>query len=285
MSLIAANYIHKFINNNESKRKLIRFNLSEETRIDDMTAKFVSDDNSITSLNVKEGPFVKAYRKWYILLLDEINLIPQNVLQLIQQSLDNELLSVETNGNSLLEVHKHKNFALVATQNPNKGAFSGKRHELLTEFVSRFKTINFPEIVKNEMEEIRIKIAKNIGYIKDENKDSKKFNLIKNIVDIHYKWVKWNKENNSQNEILCFTIREIESVIECLNKNEDIYDVIMTIYRGRYRKNVIKEKDPESQLEKIIESYGIWKKNNEKIRTILNQFEYCFTNDNLIKVY
>jgi midasin (ATPase involved in ribosome maturation) len=92
-----------------------------------MTVKFVSDDKSITGLNVKEGPFVKAYRKGYILLLDEINLAPQNVLQCIQQSLDNELLSVETNGNSLLEVHKHKNFALVTTQNPNKGAFSGKR--------------------------------------------------------------------------------------------------------------------------------------------------------------
>ena len=96
--------------------------------------------------------------------------------------------------------------------------------------------------------------------------------------------MKWNKENNSPNEILYFTIREIESVIECLNKNEDIYDVIMAIYGGRYRKNAIKEKDPESQLEKIIESYGIRKKNNEKIRTILNQFEYCYTNVNLIKV-
>jgi len=181
-------------------------------------------------------------------------------------------------------VNKHKNFALVATQNPNKGAFSGKRHELSTEFVSVFKTIYFLEIDKNEMEEIWIGIAKNIGFIKDENKDSKKFNLIKNIDDIHYKWVKWNKENNSQNGILCFTIREIESVIECLNKNEDIYDVMMTIYGGRYRKNVIKEKDPESQLEKIIESSGIREKNNEKIRTILNQFEYCYTNDNIIKV-
>ena len=96
--------------------------------------------------------------------------------------------------------------------------------------------------------------------------------------------MKWNKENNSPNEILYFTIREIESVIESLNKNEDIYDVIMAIYGGRYRKNAIKEKDPESQLEKIIESYGIRKKNNEKIRTILNQFEYCYTNVNLIKV-
>ena len=140
-------------------------------------------------------------------------------------------------------MHKHKNFALVATQNPNKGAFSGKRHELSTEFVSRHKTIYFPEIDKNEMEEIGIEIVKNIGFIEDENKDSKKYIPTKNIVDIHYKWMKWNKENNSQNEILCFTIREIESVIECLNKNEDIYDVIMTIYGGKYRKNVIKEKD------------------------------------------
>lgn len=176
--LIAGNYIQKFIHNNESKRKLILFNLSEETRIDDMTAKFVSDDNSITCLNAKEGPFVKAYRKGYILLLDEINFAPQNALQCIQQSLDNELLSAETNGNSLLEVHKHKNFALIATQNPNKGAFSGKRQELSTEFVSRFITIYFPEIDKNEMEEIGIGIAKNIGFIEDENKDSKKYNLI-----------------------------------------------------------------------------------------------------------
>ena len=37
---------------------------------------------------------------------------------------------------------------------------------------------------------------------------------------------------------------------------------MMTIYGGRYRKNVIKEKDPESQLEKTIESFGIRKKNS-----------------------
>ena len=46
------------------------------------------------------------------------------------------------------------------------------------------------------MEEIGIGIgiAKNIGFIEDENKDSKKYNLIKNIVDIHYKWVKWKRK-------------------------------------------------------------------------------------------
>ena len=88
-----------------------------------MTAKFVSDDNSITGLNVKEGPFVEAFRKGYFLLLDEIYLSFQNVLQCIQQSLNNELLSLETNCNTLLEIQKHKNFALIASQNLNKDAF------------------------------------------------------------------------------------------------------------------------------------------------------------------
>ena len=279
-SLIAANYINIFMHNKarNKKVKLIRFNLSEETRIDDMTAKFVSDNKSITGLSVKEGPFVEAYRNGDILLLDEINLAPSNVLQCIQQSLDNELLSVETNGNTLLEVRRSKNFALVATQNPNKGAFAGKRHELSSEFLSRFKTINFPEIEKREMEEIGIGIAKNVGYIKDEKKNVEKKQLIKNIVDLHYKWVEWEKNNSSQNEVLCFTIREIESVIECLNNNEDIFDVIMTVYGGRYKKN---EKE---ELIKLINSYGIRKKNNEEVKKIVKKFNFCYINNSLLDV-
>ena len=225
---------------------------------------------------MKEGPFVEAYRNGHILLLDEINLAPSNVLQCIQQSLDNELLSVETNGNILLQVPKNKNFALVATQNPNKGAFAGKRHELSSEFISRFKTIYFPDIEKSEMENIGIGIAKNIGYIKNENKDIDKKNLIKNIVDIHYKWVEWDKKNNSQNEVLCFTIREIESVIECINNNEDIYDVIMTVYGGRYRKN---EKE---ELIRLIKSYGIKKKSKVEITKIAKKFNYCYINNSLL---
>ena len=241
-----------------------------------MTAKFVNDNKSITGLSVKEGPFVEAYRNGDILLLDEINLTPLNVLQCIQQSLDNELLSVETNGNALLKVRKNKNFALVATQNPNKGALAGKRHELSSEFISRFKTIYFPVIEKSEMEEIGIGIPKNIGYIKDEKKYSEKKQSIKNIVDIYYKWVEWDKKNNSQNEVLCYTIREIESVLECLNNNEDIYDVIMTVYGGRYRKN---EKE---ELIKLINSYGIKKNNKIETKNIVKKFNFCYVNNSLL---
>ena len=58
IALVAANYINKFMRKDSKNKRLIRFNLSEEIRIDDMLAKFVSDNKSITGLNLKEGPFV-----------------------------------------------------------------------------------------------------------------------------------------------------------------------------------------------------------------------------------
>ena len=65
-----------------------------------------------------------------------------------RQSLDNNFLSVETNGRCLLKYKKNPNFALIATQNPNKGTFEGKRQELGTEFLSRFQRIYYPDITK-----------------------------------------------------------------------------------------------------------------------------------------
>ena len=106
--------------------ELIRYNLSAETRIDDIIAKYVSDQKSFIGLTVQNGLFVDAYVNGKIILFDEINLAPPNVLQCIQQSLDNGFLSVETNGRCLLKYEKNPNFAMVATQNPNKGAFAGQ---------------------------------------------------------------------------------------------------------------------------------------------------------------
>ena len=101
---------------------------------------------------MQNGPFVDAYVNGKIILFEEINLAPANVLQFIQQSLDNGFLSVETNGRCLLKYEK-KNFALVVTQNPIKGAFAGKRQNLGPEFLSRFQKIYFPDILKEEIQE------------------------------------------------------------------------------------------------------------------------------------
>ena len=157
-------------------------------------------------------------------------------MQCIQQSLDNGYISVETSGRGLIKYQKHDNFSLVATQNPNKGAFLGKRQELSPEFLSRFQKIYCEEIEIEEMKEIALGIAKNVGFINENEKDKNEFkkSLLYDIVLLHYEW---SKENESENDVQCFTIREIETIIEALNENYNIYDVLMTVYGGRYRKN------------------------------------------------
>ena len=45
----------------------------------------------------------------------------------------------------------HKNFGIIATQNPNKGDFANKRQELGIGFLSRFQKINFPNFTNEEL--------------------------------------------------------------------------------------------------------------------------------------
>ena len=271
-TLTAYNYIKKF--KEKKDIQLIRYNLSADTKIDDIIGKYVNNKKSLIGLKVLDGPFVDAYVNGKILLFDEINLAPANVLQCIQQSLDNGFLSIETNGRCLLNKKKNPNFALVATQNPNKGAFIGKRQDLGKEFLSRFQKIYFPDIKIGEMKTISLGIANNIGYITDndnEKEKNKKEKLILDIVELHYEWA---KEIESESDFQCFTIREIESVIECLSNKAKPYDVIMTIYGGRFRKE--KKKKLEDKLKKFISldnhSYSLPK-----------NIPNCYKNDSLIQ--
>ena len=80
-------------------------------------------------------------------------------------------------------------------------------------------------------------------------------------------------------DIQCFTIREIESAIECLNNNENPYDVLMTIYGGRSRQE-IKEK-----LKDKLKAFNILKESdnkNNKDNILPDKFPECFINDSLI---
>ena len=238
-TLVASQYIKKFI---DEKYDFVRFNLCAETRIDDLISKYVGDPKSIIGFKVENSQFLDAYINGKILLLDEINLAPPKVLQCIQQALDNGYISVETSGNGLIKYQKNEKFSLVATQNPNKGAYLGKRQELTPEFLSRFQKIYCEEIEISEMKEIAIGIAKNLDYIKNDEKNKSKEELLNDIVELHYQW---SKENESDNDIQCFTIREIETVIEALKDSNNIYDILMTVYGGRYmknKKNILKEK-------------------------------------------
>jgi len=275
--ITACNYIKEFIHNKKDrkKRKLIRYNLSAETKIDDLISKYVSDPKSFTGIKVQNGPFVDAYINGYIILFDEINLARANVLQCIQQPLDNGFLSVETNGRCLLRYNKNPNFAMIATQNPNKGSFAGKRQELGAEFLSRFQRIYCPEIEEEEMLEIALGIARNKNYLSSgEKRNENRKQIIKDIVNLHFYWA---KETESQSDIQCFTIREIESVIECLSNNEDIYNTIMTIYGGRFKQN---KKDI---LELKLKNYATLKNLKNICNDLPKDFPKCFKNDALIQ--
>ena len=105
-TLTAYNYIKKF--KEKKDIQLIRYNLSADTKIDDIIGKYVNNKIYLIGLKVLDGPFVDAYVNGKILLFDEINLAPANVLQCIQQSLDNGFLSIETNGRCLLNKKKSK---------------------------------------------------------------------------------------------------------------------------------------------------------------------------------
>ena len=265
-TLIACEYITKILNKeSDNDDSLFRFNLSAETKIDDLLVKFTGDNNSASGLKAEEGLFFKAYTQGHKILLDEINLASRDVLECIQQALDNKVLSVECSGKILKKYKMHDNFGIIATQNPNRGAFINKRQELGVGFLSRFQKIYFPNFTKEELIEITKGLARQNNYKGEEN-------ILIDIVSFHMDWL---KETNSMDDVQCFTIREIEGIIRAITQNKNIYDTIMTIYGARYTKK-IKEK-----LKIKLNDYPTLKNLKPSVLSLPNEFPHCFSNDNL----
>jgi midasin (ATPase involved in ribosome maturation) len=64
------------------------------------------------------------------------------------------VISIKIPGFPLNIIRKHSDFALIATQNPNKGLFANKRQNLGKKFMSKFQVITFPEFT----EEIELRL-------------------------------------------------------------------------------------------------------------------------------
>lgn len=261
----------KYIGNqnkeNTEKYELKYFNLSQETQFDDLIAKYVSDLSCFSRLKLVNGTFLEAYKYGYPILLDEINLASKNVLQSIQEAIGSESLSVETQGKKLEEIKKHSNFCLIATQNPNKGNYKNKRQELGIEFLSRFTKIYF-DLDKEELKKIGIGIGRKFGYEKED--------IINSLVDFHLKWV---NQYSSDDDIQCFTIREIISTIKSLAKGYSINDCLMTIYGARFKNEMKKKLINEI---KIFFPFQLDEKFLIQIK--MNNFPFCFLSDITEKV-
>ena len=232
--------------------KLKRFNLSSETKTSDLFGRYVGDPDSFSGIDFQEGVFIEAFRNGYTLLLDEINLASSQVLQAFEECLDSRKISCEIPGMPWQEIPMGKGFNLIATQNPNKGLFANKRQELGKKFLSRFHVINFDSFQKDEL----YQIAEGLG---EKNRIPKI--VLRELVDFHFEW---SNLEEIKNDILCFTIREIEATINAISKGESIRESILSIYGSRYKAKQYEE------LKRILSKYENLNKNNQNSKLLFN---------------
>ena len=186
-------------------------------------------------------------------------------MSVFKQALDNKVLSIELSGRGLKKYKMNKNFGIIATQNPNKGAFANKRQELGIGFLSRFQRINFKDFTKEELIDIAEGLAKQNNYKKGKD-------ILKDIVSFH---MDWQEETNLVDDVQCFTIREIEGVIRALAQNKNLYDTIMTVYGARYQRNL------KNQLKDKLKNYKTLKNLQPSPLNLPEDFPHCYQNDNL----
>ena len=86
--------------------------------------KIVGNKSSLARISFQEGYFLKAFKYGHHLLLDGINLSSRRVLQCIEEALDSKVINIKIPGSSFLIIKKNPVFALIATQDPNKGLFT-----------------------------------------------------------------------------------------------------------------------------------------------------------------
>lgn len=136
------------------------------------------------------------------------------------------LLIVENYFWEFLEVKQkllilHSNFHLIATQNQLSGRFSQKRQFLSQKFRSRFQTITFVDIQKDELFEIATGLAKDLNISDD---------IIQKLIDFHFLW---KEKEIKENQIHVFTIREISGTIKSMKEGLSPFESILIHYGSR----------------------------------------------------
>lgn len=252
-------------------KDLIRFNLSNETTIEDLIGRLGSGGNdSWSSFEFVPGPFAKAFDKGYVLLLDELNLGPNSVLQCMETALDTGEIRQDIPGYGTVSIKKNNNFIIVATQNPKIEGFINQRDELSQKFISRFNVVEFPPF---EIDELKI-IAKGIA----EKNNYKKPEIVKEISDLHYQWV--YKENDSKSSQQCFTVRDINATIKAISEGQEPGDVVNCFYGSRY-----KGKEFNHLMEIIKKKYKNLYKDINTIDELPEDFPSCYSNFALKKAF
>ena len=269
-TLIAIDYLNyrKKKENPDDKniiKELLRFNLSSQTRSDDLLCQIAGDPDSPAGLKTIDGVFLRAFRDGYPLLLDEINLANESVLQFLLEAINSGVLSIIINGKGLEKINMHEDFCLIATQNPPTGMFAGKRNTFSIDFLSKFSKVKF-EIDLEELKEITKGSAKEFNYNNEQ--------VIDEMVRFHEKWV---KNYVKDDDVQCFTIRDILATIKLISENKGTYESINSIYGARYPKKI------KLKLQEVLKEFPQLSKKIEGNQIALDEnFPFCYTNELLI---
>ena len=248
------------------KKKMIRFNLSSETTIEDLMGRLISQNDSWSGFKFVSGPFIDAYTNGYILLLDEVNLVQKNIIQSLQYGLDSEEIYIESTGGKIIKFKKSKNFRIICTQNPKSGGFTAIREDL-SEFLQRFQIINFDRFSVQELKEIAILIHKKKG-ISDKN-------IVEQIGNFHYDWT---ESKNSKKSPQCFTIRDLSSTISSLN-NITPSKSIYCFYGSRYEIN------ERNLMKNLLKQNFQMLYQEEYFPNLPNNFPKCFPSESVKRAY
>ncbi|KAG0491119.1 hypothetical protein HPP92_007982, partial [Vanilla planifolia] len=125
--------------------EFVRINNHEHTDLQEYFGTYITDSHG--KLQFQEGVLVKAVRKGYWIILDELNLAPSDVLEALNRLLDDnrELFVPELQET----IPAHPDFMLFATQNPPI-AYGGRKI-LSRAFRNRFLEIHVDEIPEDEL--------------------------------------------------------------------------------------------------------------------------------------
>lgn len=128
--------------------KCYRINNHEHTDLQEYVGRYVLKENG--ELVFQDGLLVRALRKGYWIILDELNLAPCELLEALNRVLDDnrELFIPDTRET----VKAHAKFMLFATQNPPED-YAGRKL-LSRAFRNRFIELHFDDIPIVELEEI-----------------------------------------------------------------------------------------------------------------------------------
>ena len=268
-------------------KEFIQFNMSSNTTQADLLGKFTGDEKSLAGISPKEGPYLRAFKYGLTILLDEINLGTQEVLQCIEESLDTNKLSVYIPGQGLSIIERHKDFMLLATENPNKGLFSNKRKNLDHKFISKFQPVPFDSFSEEELLEIAKGLATKFC---EGNENTIEDTVLEELVKFHKEMEEY--ENRKEEITTCLTVRQIAASVYAFSEKNNIYNTIMILYGAKYKneereeikkiinqpkyKNLTKDYSENLNLPKGFLNPNIF--NNKRLAETVKSMEFSFNN-------